>query len=369
MDIEAKRLYMSQNVLTISEVTEVLNVSRQMVREYIKKGELTPIKETPNGFLFLKDDVMQFKDKEYYSLLEQRLFKKKEIIGGGVTRKGLEYFRKYLENDCKDINSVRLYFDEYNSLLDGYFTYIGDYADQRLITVKSPLCVIGLKDGREIWFSSFNCGYMGEGPHGSEKILERLGVEKNLIDELFKCDIISYFKENERWTVEKPNNKTQFIRDRLFGKLSNVTGTVFLFNGNLVLLENSKYGMYWDADQSQFINKYIDFIPQPISVSVLTKDEAIKTGHCKIEFGNVVYYQVILKDRSGREIWFQRYIDENRSMKKQKNVLNILESIGFKIKDSEKNWPEQLKMWLNYTLKEDKSTIFEIENSSIYNKK
>lgn len=84
-----------------------------------------------------------------------------------------------------------------------------------------------------------------------------------------------------------------------------------------------------------------------------------------MEFGNVVYYQVILKDRSGREIWFQRYIDENKSMKKQKSVLDILESIGFKIKDSEKKWPEQLKMWFNYTLKEDKSTTFEIENTFI----
>lgn len=365
MDVEAKRFYISQNVLTISEVIEILNISRQMVREYIKKGELTPVKETPNGFLFLKDDVMQFKDKEYYSLLEQRLFKKKEIIGEGVTKKGLEYFRENLENDCQDINSVRLYFDKYNSLLDGYFTYIGDYVDQRLMPVDSPLCVIELNDGREIWFSSFNCGYIGEGPRGSETILKRIGVKKDLTDELFKYDVISYFKENESWTVEKSNNKTQFTRDRLFGKLSNVTGTVFLFNGNLVLLEDSKYGMYWDADQSQFINKYIDFIPQPISVSILTEDEAIKTGHCRMEFGNIVYYQVILKDRSGREIWFQRYIDENKSMKKQKNVLDILESIGFKIKDSGGNWSEQLKMWLNYTLKEDKSTTFEIENNYI----
>lgn len=365
MDVAAKRLYISQNVLTISEVTEVLNVSRQMVREYIKKGELTPVKETPNGFLFLKDDVMQFKDKEYYYLLEQRLFKKKEIIGEGVTRKGLDYFSKYLENDCKSINSVRLYFDEYNALLDGYFTYIGDYADQQLMTVHSPLCVIGLKDGREIWFSSFNCGYDGEGPHSSETILKKIGVEKNLTDELFNYDVVSYFKENERWTVEKSNNKTQLTRERLFGKLSNVTGKVFLFNGNLVLLEDSKYRLYWDADQSQFINKYLDFIPQPISVSILTKNEAIKTGHCRMEFGNVVYYQVILKDRSGREIWFQRYIDENESMKKQKSALDILESIGFKIKDSEKNWSEQLKMWFNYTLKEDKSTTFEIENTFI----
>lgn len=364
MDNTVKRYYIKNNVLVVSEVMQLLNVSRQMVREYVKKGVLIPAKETPNGMLFLKDDVLEYSKKGYYNQVERSMFKKKEIIGEGVTWRGVAYFENNV-SEYENINSVRIYFHEYDALLDNYFTLEDDYAENQLIRVKSPLFVIGFTNGEEIWLDSCNCGYGGEGPHGSEAIMRKIGIDQEKINELFYCKKISYFKENDEWLVEKPEEKTQKIEEKLLREMSDASGTVYLFNGHLVLLENSKYNVYRDDKTHQFIEKYIDFIPQPVSIMVLSKEEAMQTGHCNWNFGNPIYYQVILKDRSGRELWFQRYIDENVPINNQKSIQEILSEVGFDFKNGKKNWTEYIKEWINYKPRLEKMVTINLEEEKI----
>lgn len=358
MNTSQKRLYVKENVLTISEVTEILNVSRQMIREYVKKGDLLVAKETPNGLLFLKEDVMSFKDKDYYSLVEKRLFNKKEIHGHGITKQCVRYFEKKIKYRSQEIASIRIYFNEYESLLDGYFTFEEKYVDNQLIYVTSPNFVIEFNNNEEIWLDGCNCGYGGTGPHGSAEILEMIGIEKELINKLFYHRAVSYFKENGNWTVEIIEKRNA---NNPWRELTDALGKVYLFNGNLVLLEDAKNHMYWDkSNRDNFINKYIDFIPQPISVTIYTQEDAINTGHFKTDFGRTVYYQVILKDRSGREIWFQSYIDENTPISKQKTVAEILESIGVEIKEGNGTWSDKIETWLDLHIRINQSKHFEI---------
>jgi len=44
-------------ILTSSEVLEELQISRQSLNSFVKRGKLTPIKELPRDRMFLREDV------------------------------------------------------------------------------------------------------------------------------------------------------------------------------------------------------------------------------------------------------------------------------------------------------------------------
>ena len=54
--------FIRSNVLSTSEVTDMLDCSRQNVDDLIKRQKLKPIKSFPKGNLFLKSDIAQRTD-------------------------------------------------------------------------------------------------------------------------------------------------------------------------------------------------------------------------------------------------------------------------------------------------------------------
>lgn len=54
--------FISNEVLTTSEVIELLGYSRQYVNQLVKKEKLIPIKKVGNTTLFFKSDVLSFKE-------------------------------------------------------------------------------------------------------------------------------------------------------------------------------------------------------------------------------------------------------------------------------------------------------------------
>ncbi|WP_346235749.1 helix-turn-helix domain-containing protein [Lysinibacillus telephonicus] len=61
--------YVKSEVLTSSEVLEVLGVSRQSLNSLVKRGKLVPIKELSRDKLFLREDIERRKEesKELHS--------------------------------------------------------------------------------------------------------------------------------------------------------------------------------------------------------------------------------------------------------------------------------------------------------------
>lgn len=49
-------------VLTSSEVLEILEVSRQSLNSLVKRGKLVPIKELSRDKLFLREDILKRKE-------------------------------------------------------------------------------------------------------------------------------------------------------------------------------------------------------------------------------------------------------------------------------------------------------------------
>ena len=59
-----------ENILTTTEVEELLGASKQAVRQSVKNGKLSPLKEVGRVNLYLKEDVLHRK-KELNSLLKK----------------------------------------------------------------------------------------------------------------------------------------------------------------------------------------------------------------------------------------------------------------------------------------------------------
>ncbi|MGG1291355.1 DNA-binding protein [Bacillus smithii] len=53
--------FIRNEVLTTSEVKEILNVTKQRLHALVSSSRITPIKKTKNDSLFFREDVMKLK--------------------------------------------------------------------------------------------------------------------------------------------------------------------------------------------------------------------------------------------------------------------------------------------------------------------
>ena len=92
-------------------------------------------------------------------------------FGHGVTRQSTEQFEKYIS----DIQPI-----EVNVRNHGEFTF-----ELFGVTRDNQKSVIILESG-------FNCGYGGEGPHGTADALKKLGVDDADLKEIFVRDNLTF---------------------------------------------------------------------------------------------------------------------------------------------------------------------------------
>ena len=62
-DAHALKTFLEKEVLTSSEVIELLEISRQALHSLVKREKLVPFKEVSRDKLFLREDVMHRKSE------------------------------------------------------------------------------------------------------------------------------------------------------------------------------------------------------------------------------------------------------------------------------------------------------------------
>lgn len=335
-----------KDILVVSEVSDMLGVSKQQINNLVKKGKLIPAKRTPNGYLFLREDIDDYLQQK----IKVNLQKTKEIFWNGITHKSKEYFDNVI-TDCDKIQSVNIYFDRSGAIFDGYYMQTERFQKNQLIRIQAPTFVITYDDGKEFWFDGFNCGYVGEGPYGSYYVLTKLGMQKEEADILFRSEWVRCYREASGWEIihkeislehrQEESNKNWIQKCELRGEFC-------LFNHQLILLQKRMNRYELDTKLVAVLSKYSYFIPQPVSVTFMTKEEAWKTGHYVTSTLGSTFYQIIIKDMTGRELWLDYYVDENVTIRKQQNLQTILEKLGMKIfKDDSSNLTTRLENWLS----------------------
>lgn len=330
MGNEYLREQIKREVYFTSEAAEYLNISRQQINNIVKNGGITPIKSTTGGMIFLKEDLDNYSNKKSI----ENLFVPKKIIGDGVTRRSTKFFLQEMK-DYENIVEVFAYFNTYDAINDGFYTTTETPKRDHVMRIEAPTMVIRYENMDEFWFDGFNAGYGGEGPHGTYDVLIRLGVPKEEAELVFVSNWVKYFKEGEKWRVinEFRDLRKEYDAEREWIYDMDLNARICSYNQNLVMVQYH-YRKSWIEDEPEkFLKKYFYFVPMPVSVTLYTKEMAKATGHYICSTMGETYYQVVVKDISGRELWLEHYVDANTPINQQSSLANVLKALEIEIPD------------------------------------
>lgn len=324
MDRDSLDLFLEKQICTQQEVAEELNISPQMVSKLVKQNKLTPLSSIRGVNVFAIDSV-----KEYIMKKKGEQVEAPRKIFGGTTRQFISDFEEQIDPDR--VMAVYVYSNSYDAILDGFYSVRNDEVKDQLLEIDVPNLIVKLEDLSELYFYGANCGYYGEGPRGTNKVLrEKLGVSLETSNYVYNHTWLKLYKDNEGWRCsqsheisEIDNNFTEQMKGPHY------YGKVFLYNRELVILRNS-FGKCWDeTDYVEFLQRFSEFIPNPTDMTIYTRDEAIKTGHYACTpTGDTVTYQVVIADSSKREIWLDIIVDESKSINEQMNIEEVLDYLG-----------------------------------------
>ncbi|MFZ5642522.1 MAG: helix-turn-helix domain-containing protein [Bacillota bacterium] len=346
MTIENLRAFCKYNILTSSEVAERLEVSRQRVNALVKTGELKPVKQTSQVSLFFLADVEGYLRKKGKIFLKPSISPPFLYDESGSTRKSKEFF----ENNRSlmgDICAIYVYFDEIDAALDNFFLPSSSSRYGNLHHVETPGLILKDTTGKEMWLGGCNCGYGGEGPHGSEYILKQLGFDEKHTDNVFKYRIVKFIKdENNNFEIYTRNSPFDFRTD--YGSNN---AHLYFFENRLILIQTSHT---FRTDPLKILERYMAFLPNPTEFTIFPSyDLAKKHGYVVPGLYGEIIYNIIIQDVSGRQLWLHTYVDKSEPIENQSTPKSLLSMTGFDIpKENAITKPySTFKTWLNTNLR------------------
>lgn len=306
--------FMLRNVLLTSEVSALLNVSKQYLNVLSKKGVLVPLKGHSNANVYLLQDILKYMEtKRSFQCCD---LKSPDIIYDSLLpRETIEDAINNLHL-LGDIECVSLYFNGIDAVNDMQFSPIEESRNGDLIELFVPNIVIRDVSGREMWLL-MNC-LLSEMLTHFQLLLEHLSVPVELFRNICDHEFVKIFYEDGQWSIYSKNtnfkNNTYHISCRLVMR----HGRISLIHDEGLCLNNEYY----------LLEKYQDFIPQPFEFFYLKDDiTAARTGYSDIISKSHArgVGKLILRDFSGRELW----LNPKESFPKNQYVLNdLLKSCG-----------------------------------------
>lgn len=343
------------NVLTTAEVSDILQIGKARIAKLNESGELTPIKQTTQGNLYLKAEVEDYKkNKKYGTDIDNKivgpLFHKE-----GNTRGSLAYYREH-KHELGNVIAIYIFFNDIDAAINNFYIPSDQYYYENLRYCESPHMILRDNNGKEMWLGGCNCGYGGEGPHGSAKILRDLRENGTLskeqftdeyIERLINYRVITMYQDDEEsntWVIKKekesliPTNKTG--------------GSVYHYGNNLVFIQDP--GNMWNGNCVDILQSYQNFLPNPVEVRVFpTLEMAEEEGYVCYRKNAIIQnavYNVIIYDSSNRQIWL-RTDNVGRNIYKNPEVKEILSECGFQIEQEiAEEGLAKIFRWLNTTL-------------------
>lgn len=341
-----EKLLAAQNVLSTEEACDILGRSRQQLHNYINSGDISIFKALSNGNLFWKPDV--------YELLQKINRKKSRNINpilGFTTWDSLEAFKKINVRES-DIDEIHVFLSEKDAIMKNFYNVVEVEMPNSLARIESARLIIIMKSGEEYWFDGFTCGYCGTGCRGTNTVLTELGIieKSERISHIVSDNQVLRFYRNEegKWTYDgEPSSFDKHTKNILSKKtVLEIDEQFYRYNGRLVLTQNfNRRGLSKEMSKEEkiIIARVLFFVPNPVSIVLLTEDEAIQTGHFQVAYGRTKAYQIIIRDFSDRELWIYYPFDE-LLVEKQYSIKELLCSMGFVF--SEETMCERILNWL-----------------------
>lgn len=352
-------LYLKRNLLFTHEVAFKLNKSKQTVLNLQHTGELVPVKSMANSNVYLWEDVLAYMDKA--GLL--RVSKPNLpafMCESSTSGKNVMFAKEHLPL-MKKIVRVSVYSERIDAALENYYLVSDRQRQGDLVGVDVPLMILHDEAGQEMWLPGCGCGYRGAGPNASIRVL-------SLIDGISEADsklvnnhrIVKYIRnEDNAWDVygvdshfgltEDSNTYDDVLEHR------RINAKLFSHRDGLTLIQDkTDYLMHDKSPEQRVLEKFSAFIPNPIEFTLfLSYEQAIERGYYDPyhHYGHGQSgqaYRLIIKDVSGRQLWLDPNMEENKHLSRQPHLLPLLQACGFEI--SEETLDEKLKGWFKAIL-------------------
>lgn len=315
-----------------NEVADELNITKQGVAKLVARGELRPVKTMPNASLFLESDIEKIKvRKKLISSINP------QIIYGGSTGQFLSDFADIVRVD--DVIGVYIYFYESEAAMDGFYSTREISKKDTLVRIDVPNFIVKYSDLSEVYFNGAMCGYGGTGPGGSHDILVRqLGVPEEMADEVYSARSIKFFREGMQWRYSSIDRDLKTNDDGYW----NHQNLNYIYNNHFVKLVNAtKRDLELSADDNEekrnLAEEFEWFVPNPDSITIYPKSIAIETGHFTLSSTHQEVYPVVVRDKSGNELWLNVNVKEDVFLYQQERILDIIKAFGFEPRDNDKN--------------------------------
>lgn len=314
------------NALFSSEAAEILQVSRQRLSAIVKEGGLSPIKKDTQGMLFLRSDV------ENYRINKTNNLSNRIVDSSSNTHQSVRFFEDHISS-LSIIQSVFIYFSKVDAAISNFYMPTDFCTNKGLKYVDTPHFVIRDTTGKELWIKNCNCGYGGEGPHGTKDILCKLRDNYNFKLACTDDDLESLIYEKVINIYYNGTDTVDIItRDSIEDLSPGLSVNLFYINNHLILAQDTKRFYSSKNEQcSDILSQYISFISQPTEMVLLpTKELSISLGYVvpSFDFTDEQAYQCIIRDMTGRELWLQLQIKDNMPLYEQKDVVACLEFLG-----------------------------------------
>ncbi len=335
------------NLMTTTEAASYLHMSRQRLGVLVKENKIVPIKKFPQGMIFLRSDIYDYKNKNKQM--------HREVIFSefnGITRQSIEFYKQYIYQ-LDEIQYIFICFDDFDAIIRDFYEEDNFFFSETLRGIKVPSLVIRDINGKEIWLSGCKCGYGGTGPRGTIDILTDL-MNKNLISLSVNSselkDIIHTYRMIEIF-FDRDSDHSEFVfkesgRAEPYDFKGPLESSIYMKNSVPVLLQKNKA---MTDNEEMFFNVFRDFVPEPIQIMIYKdKRAAREDGYVlndDVLSKRVGPFQLIIKDRSGRELWIQASLSKDIPIEKQTNIHNILSECGFEIKNEEST--NAIVKWMN----------------------
>lgn len=340
-------LFLRQNLISADQAAQELEVSKATLMAWVKKGKISAVYQRPNACLFLQQTIKAHKrntnklnsvpSKPRFHIQGTPLYKVEDEIVAAIGQMGR-------------IKTIHVYFNHDDAVLDGFYYIDSDRPFGGLDSIRSARMILIDEYGEQLWAQCGTAGYGGTGPHDAEEIMRLLPssgliqvppIPEEQIQKVFRDRVVKYdlHWKDETWQCFSQDSYMDPRKVEDSGSNDRpVSGSLYSYQGNLVLIGGDEHSWSDSSMPKRALQRYKHFIPSPVSyIYYPTQELAIKANRfapyypVDMDFHSAQAFQLIIQDKSGRELWLAPDIEKDKGITRQNSILELLELAGFDV--------------------------------------
>ena len=160
------------------------------------------------------------------------------------------------------------------------------------------------------------------------KFLEKLGISEPEASVIFEKKVVKFIKDDNKWIVIARSAAI----DEFDVVQKDLSVSLYMTDGKLILLQDKRNYREYYGDC--YLKRYKEFASDIVEIIIIPDNQtAREKGYYKEspygEMSSYDYYQVILIDSSGRELWLNADLGDNDIITEQKDAMAYIKRCGF----------------------------------------